>query len=481
MGAPGAPVANRSGPAGRLFAVLAVLAVVTLVHLAVPTYPDYDAYANLGWGAALAEGLHPNLEEPLAPTPHPLMIAAGAALSLVGTGGDRVYSILVLAAWFALVVACLRIGRATLGTAPAVVGAVLVAAAPALLVLAVGAGTDVPFLALVAWALSVEVRAPGRQARRVLVLLALAGLLRPEGWLLAGAYVAWQTWRTQRVDTVAVLLAAAAPVLWVALDVALTGDPLHSLTHTTALADELGRSRSPAQAPLLLVKALAHLLTPPGFALSLVGLALALRLRRERVDVLLALLGVGALFFALIVAAGFSAVDRYAWLAALPLFLFAGYGLVGFLQQPPGRLRGAWMRAAGTAVTIGIVGLAIAPPDVGRIHRELVDEPAAHAAYAAIMSRDAVRAGAHCGPVRVDGYYRIGEARWALREPTADVRPWRDRTAGTGVLILPVAIDRLPRDDPAASGANRAFLAASRTGEVSAHGLHAYIVCPTRR
>jgi hypothetical protein len=389
MSAPQPRSPNGSERPGRDLAIRVGLLVVAVVvfHLALPTYPDYDPYANLVWGSALAHGDIPDVQEPLAPTPHPLMIAAGALLSPFGTAGEHIYSIVILLAFAALLVASFRIGRATLGTGPAYAGAALTAVSPALAVLVVGAGTDVPFLALVAWALSIEVIAPGRHPHRVLVLLTLAGLLRPEAWLLAGAFLLLHLRRVRRPDVVAIAITAAAPVLWVALDLVLTGNPVYSATHTTSLADELGRSRNPIEGPFLLAKALAHLCSPPVFALSLLGIGLAVRVReRSEIRTLLGLTAIGAAVYLLVVAGGFSAVDRYAWLAALPLFLFAGFALVGFLELPRGRLRSRWMGASAVAVAIGAVGVAIAPPDVTRVRREFVAEPADHDAYEALLA-----------------------------------------------------------------------------------------------
>jgi hypothetical protein len=55
------------------------------------------------------------------------------------------------------------------------------------------------------------------------VLLALAGLLRPEAWLLAAVY---------GVLTRRPALALLAPVLWLGFDLLLTGAPLFSLAGT---------------------------------------------------------------------------------------------------------------------------------------------------------------------------------------------------------------------------------------------------------
>ena len=60
-----------------------------------------------------------------------------------------------------------------------------------LLVLEAGqAVIDIPFLALVLAAMIAEARHP-RSGYAVPVLLGLAGLLRPEAWLLAVAWAAW--------------------------------------------------------------------------------------------------------------------------------------------------------------------------------------------------------------------------------------------------------------------------------------------------
>ena len=77
----------------------------------------------------------------------------------------------------------------------------------AFLLYAARAYVDVPFLALVLWAAALEARAP-RRGLPVMATLAVAGLLRPEAWVLAGAYWLWCGWR--RLDLLA--LAAAAPL-----------------------------------------------------------------------------------------------------------------------------------------------------------------------------------------------------------------------------------------------------------------------------
>src|SRR5207245_1888525 len=80
----------------------------------------------------------------------------------------------------------------------------------------------------------------------VLALLALAGLLRPEAWAFSGIY--WLYLVRGRAPGApagqlagVTLLAVSAPLVWVLSDLAITGEPLWSLTHTRHTAHTLGR------------------------------------------------------------------------------------------------------------------------------------------------------------------------------------------------------------------------------------------------
>src|SRR4029450_3087938 len=84
----------------------------------------------------------------------------------------------------------------------------------------------------------------------VLVVLAVAGLLRPEAWFLAGLYVLY-TWSglTPRARLGVCALAASAPAIWMLSDLLIAHDALHSLHGTAALADEQDRRRHIDQVP----------------------------------------------------------------------------------------------------------------------------------------------------------------------------------------------------------------------------------------
>jgi hypothetical protein len=223
--------------------VAAVAAVPVVVFLAFPTFPQYDSYFHLVWGRGLLHGVSPDFEAYAAPTQHPLYIAVGALFSLLGTsGGERGLVLFTLLSLSALTVAVYRLGSGVFGRWPGVAAALFTGSSFALLLYAVRAYVDVPFLAIVFWAGALEVARP-RRGLPVMALLALAGLLRPEAWVLIALYWLWcGGWRSITLTA----LAAVAPLVWAGIDAAVTGDPLHSLHATSSLAETLGRERGVA-------------------------------------------------------------------------------------------------------------------------------------------------------------------------------------------------------------------------------------------
>ena len=93
------PPRREHGPLARLraapahawaraaFAVLCIGAIVG--YLVYPTYPNYDSAYSLLWGRELVDGVLPSFDAYRAPTEHPLAVAAGAVLSLLGHAAPR--------------------------------------------------------------------------------------------------------------------------------------------------------------------------------------------------------------------------------------------------------------------------------------------------------------------------------------------------------------------------------------------------------
>src|SRR4051794_39433561 len=275
------PARDRGERLARI--VFALLCLGFLVGFFVfPTYPVYDSYYSLLWGRDVLHGQMPVFDGFRYPTEHPLSIVAGAVLSLFGQAGDRLWVLMILATFLALVAGVYRLGR--LAATP-LVGAI----AAALLLtrfdypfLAARGYIDIPYMALVVWAAVLEGTRPKR-GTPVFLLLAAAGLLRPEAWLLAGLYWCWLAWRAtwpERIRYAA--LAAVGPLAWVALDAIVTGDPLFSLHHTGGLAEDLGRSRPLSQLPSAVPEFFAHLLKIPVLVIALLGLILGVTMAPRR-------------------------------------------------------------------------------------------------------------------------------------------------------------------------------------------------------
>src|SRR3954454_21278276 len=169
-------------------------------------FANYDALYSLIWGGELAHGHGPSFDVSLAPTPHPLANLVGLALSpLSPQAGETALVVIAFVSLGAVGWLVYALGTRWFGVAAGILAAALFLTREPVLSYGTRAYVDLPYLALVLGALlTVERR------RTPSVLLALAGLLRPEAWLFSAVLLAW------RRDWALLPLAAAAPVLWLA-------------------------------------------------------------------------------------------------------------------------------------------------------------------------------------------------------------------------------------------------------------------------
>src|SRR3954468_18698337 len=429
-----APAARGARLATLAFALLCLgFAIGFFVF---PTYPVYDSYYSLLWGRDLLHGTLPVFDGFRYPTEHPLAIAAGAVLSLFGHVGDRMWVALMIASFLALVAGVYRLGRRA-GTP--LIGAV---AAGLLLTrfdfafLAARGYIDVSYMALVVWAAVLEWTHP-RRGTVVLLLLAAAGLLRPEAWLLAGLYWCWLAWRAtwpERIRYAA--LAAIGPVAWVALDAVVTGDPLFSLHHTGGLAEGLGRSRPLSQLPAAVPEFFAHLLKIPVLVAAVVGLVLGVVMAPRRMLMPLLLLGTGLLQFVVIGVAGASLIERYLAVASLAAMVFAAVTLAGWTMLERGRLRTGWAVASVAAVLLGAAFTA-AHLDFSYFTSELRFRGQSHHDLARVLHDPKVTAGLRCGPLSESSHKVVPDTRWIAGLGPKRVIARADRKApGRGVAIV---------------------------------------------
>jgi hypothetical protein len=241
---------------------------------------SFDTYFALIDGRDLAHGRTPELELGVAATPHPLYNALTAVLSPLGEGAELALWVVGLLSLGAACVAAYRIAETLGGALAGAVAAGLLATRPTLLEVTARASVDVPALALVLWAIALELRRPRRGAA-VLGLLALAGLLRPEAWLLAGAYWLWLAREADAGARIRLgLLAAVGPVLWMAHDLAITGDPLWSRNHTAGTVASSYKTGIDGLAEV--PRHVGSILGVSGCVAAVAGLALAALLLRAR-------------------------------------------------------------------------------------------------------------------------------------------------------------------------------------------------------
>jgi hypothetical protein len=434
-------------PVERAAAVIAVAAAV-LVWAITRTYPNYDSYFHLVWGRELLDGVAPSFEAYAAPTQHPLYVALGAVLGLLfGESADRALVLVCLLSHAALVFGAYRLGAVVFGRWSGALGALFVAASASFLLYAARGYVDAPFLALVVWAGVREA-----EGRSPIILLILAGLLRPEAWVLSalwwlatirpaasrrGASSPGGLGRPSLRRSIGYALAlAAAPVIWALTDLAVTGDPLHSLHSTSELADDLGRERGLDEVPGSFVSFIGDTVRPPVALLAPIGVALAAwQLGWNAIRVSLALFAAGVITFVGTGALGLSILPRYLTVPAVALCLFAGYALLGFteLSSDPRRL---WARASAAAAVLGAIGLIALAPSLTNVREEARFIRATHDSLVALLDDPAVREAMRCGTLTFPTYRLVPDARWHLEGARIGSRSALRRERGVEVFAL---------------------------------------------
>ena len=420
-------------------------AAAALIGLAVyaffgHAFLNYDSFYALLWGSDLAHGRTPDFEAPVAPTQHPLLILISVPLSLAGDAAEELLLALGLLGLGFLAVGLFRLGQELFGAAVGALAAAIILTRVPILNFGIRSYVDLPTVALIVWAAVLEVRRPRRGAP-VLVLLALAGLLRPEAWLFAGAYWLWL-----RAPLRLLPLALAAPAVWLLLDALVTGNPLHSGAGTQDLARELGRRTGLTEVPQLMPRRLGEILRLPELLAAVVGFGFGWAHFRDRMYVPTALALLNALAYTAFGIARLPLLGRYLFLAATMLALFAALGALGWLRRPDPR----W-RAAGIAA---LAAMAVFFPlqQVDRLDA-LRDDIAARDRIQADL-RDLAEDPAfdRCPTIRVASHRPVPLLRYWL-----DLPPGAVETRGGACVVTAATpeVDRLAILDPNEPGTSR--------------------------
>jgi hypothetical protein len=408
------------------------------------TFLNYDTFYALLWGGDIAHGRTPDYRVPFVPTPHPLAELVGIPASLFGDTGEAIMLALVIAALGALVVGVFRLGEAVGGRWVGGLAALIVATRVPFLNYGIRGYVDLAEIALIVWAAVLEMGRP-RRGVAVLVLIGLAGLLRPEAWLYAGAYWLWMfpvcDW-PQRARLA--LLAIAPPLIWGFTDLAISGDFLWSLHGTHDLANELGRRTGLLNAVKTGPRRLGEIIRLPELIAALAGFVLGLLWMRRRTALPAALVVLNGLAFAVLAVAGLSLLGRYLFLAGALLAVFAALACLGWLELPHDHpARGGWRAFGLTALAAIVVFVGLQQAD--RLDSLRTD----------IRARERVQADLHalglagCSPVFVPNHRLVPLlAYWHDRRPKQILA--RVPSGADGQLVLPASteVQRLSILDP---------------------------------
>jgi hypothetical protein len=423
---PAVPTDRRS----LMFAAVALAALLYL--LAAEARLGYDTAYQLVWGRELLDGGLPDYDVRLAPTPHPLQVLVAAPLSLLGQGADEGMRCVSLLSFAALGLAIGRIGALMFSRPVGMLAAAVLLTRPHLIELAYLGDADVPAAALVAWAAAVALGgarepAPRRDAT-VLGLLVLAGLLRPEPWLLSLAYLAWiGRGRSPRGLAPLAALAAAGPLLWALSDLAVTGDALWSLHHTRTDTELLERDTGARAAVEQLPRHLNFLLGTQVLVVALLGLAAGLLIARRRMWGLVTVLVIAGGGFLVLALAGLSLQPRYLTGLAAAVTVCAGIGGLGWLVTRDAR----WRIAGIAGLVLLAAGLPFDAAELADVRSRVVDDGRRLEQLARGDARAALR---DCGPVAVPTIRPIPYlALWADTDPER----FTESAAATGAFVTP--------------------------------------------
>jgi hypothetical protein len=285
-------------------------------------------------------------------------------------------------------------------------------------------------MALVVWAAALEAAKP-RRGTAVLVLLAFAGMLRPEAWLLTGLYFLWVAWDATWPERLKFLaLAAIGPLVWAGTDLIVTGDPTFSLTYTSSSAEELGRQRSLSELPSAVPQFFQNIVKTPVLIASILGLGIGTALSPRDAAMPLAMLAAGLGTFLLIGIAGLSVIERYLIVPALALIVFAAVTFGGFTMLRPGLVRRLWVLGSVALVLYGVL-FTVTRVNLSTFRNELQFRGDAHAALDDILHNPAVRAGLRCGPLTFPNHKLVPDSRWIASLPYAKVQARADPKVGT--------------------------------------------------
>ncbi|MDX6608839.1 MAG: hypothetical protein QOF85_764 [Solirubrobacterales bacterium] len=427
-----------------------ICAVSALLLILFPLgFPNYDTIYALVWGRELAHGVSPDYGAALPPTPHPLADLLGVVTTPLGDGAITVTMVVAYLSLGLVGYLVYRLGSLWFDRPIGAVAALIVLTRAPFLSNGLRAYVDIPYIALVLGALALETRRP-RAGWPVLVLLALAGLLRPEAWLFSVAYLIYLLLEPSKASAVpdtrdpgnssrqdapkgemraplvspagALLagLALSAPLLWALFDWITAGSPTYSFTGTRETVDALARQTGPVDLILYGPRRLGEVLQWPGMVGAAGGIVLAFAFLRRRAALGLVATALALGAFALLGSAGLAIIARYTMLGAAILAIFIAVALLGWRLLEAGHpWRRRWQVFAGVVALMFVLWLPNQWNLDSTVHSDLANQGRIERDLTDLVNTGAF-AEPLCGPVAVPNHRAIPRLAFGL-----DVKPTR--------------------------------------------------------
>jgi hypothetical protein len=307
---------------------------LAVASLALPCVPTYDPWAWVVFGKELVV---PGLDfSTLASTGwKPLAVLFTAPLALAGPVAPSLWLVVVRFAGLAALMLAFRLAaRAGGPIAGALAALALLASSDWLRYLSAG-NIEPLVVALMLGAIELHLR--GRRDGAFL-LGALAGLARPEVWLLVGVYAAYVL-LSERAWWPLALGVPAMLALWIVPDWLGSGDLLHTF-HLARISAEPRGLQSTSDPALKLLRGAAGIEPAPVWIGALCGVAWGWRARDRTVGTLAAVAAAWALPTVAGTALGYPAVARYLVVPVAVSCVLAGIGFVAVARlasRPRGR------------------------------------------------------------------------------------------------------------------------------------------------
>lgn len=198
-------------------------------------YVGLDAMWSIVWGRDLVHGASLSVSQTT--TPHVLSNLLGAVLTPLGSDADHGLVAVTFLAAGGLVWTSGLLAWEIAGTGAGVAAGLLVGVRESLLFATTSSFLDVYVAVFVVWAALLVVRHGVDRPLLPSALLLLAGLLRPEPWVLAAAFWLWRVQRGHGLGVAQLASVVAAPAAWLLFDGVLSGDALFSVHETRRVSD----------------------------------------------------------------------------------------------------------------------------------------------------------------------------------------------------------------------------------------------------